>query len=87
MAGTTTKSRVNVGHKQSAIRDLLIQFNKLVDDVENVRAVVVALTTKLDADAGVTDTNYTSVTAAPINPATDLLAAKVGNPNGTAITS
>lgn len=76
MAGTD-KSVSFHGLDGSVERTLIQEHNKLVDDLENLRAVVVAITTKLDADAGVTDTNYTSVSAAPINPATDLLAAKI----------
>lgn len=72
----------------SDVNDLLVQYNKLVDDVEAIRAALVATCTKLDADAGVTDTNYVAqATVAAINPATDLLGAKIGNPAGTAISA
>lgn len=80
MAGTTTKSRDNAGQEQSALRELLIQHNKLVDDLEALRAAFATLVTKLNADAGVTDTNYASVAAAT------LTGAKVGNLSGSAIT-
>lgn len=78
MAGDTTNSRDNLGQEQSATRDLAIEHNKLVDDVEALRAAFATLVTKLNADAGVTDVNYASVAEAT------LTAGKVGD-NGTAI--
>lgn len=86
MAGTTTKSRIT-SVKNSDVRDLLINFNKLVDDVENIRLALVATCTKLDADAGVTDTNYAAqATVAAIDTAAEMLGAKIGNVLGTAVT-
>lgn len=40
---------------------LRAEFNKLVADVAALRAAVVGITAKLDADGGVTDTNYASL--------------------------
>ena len=46
------------------------------------------MATKLDADAGVTDTNYAAgATAAAISTAAKLLAAQIGDTTGTAITA
>lgn len=46
MAGTTTTSRDNAGHVQGALRDLLLQFQKAITDMETLRQndVSVALT-------------------------------------------
>lgn len=38
------------------------QLENIQQDLANLRAAFVALTAKLDADAGVTDTNYASTT-------------------------
>jgi hypothetical protein len=35
--------------------------NKLIDDVELLRSKYVATITKMDADAGITDTNYVAL--------------------------
>lgn len=45
--------------------DLRTLLANVQTDLANLRAAVVAITAKLDADAGVTDTNY----AATTNPA------------------
>lgn len=96
MAGTTTSSR-RTTLSGDALNDLLVQFNKLVDDVETLRAGLGTLgtnfnatLTKLDADAGVTDTNYNAlqaVTTTTYDAAGDMTAAKIGNQAGTAITA
>ena len=71
-----TRSRDTLGHEGSATRDTVISYNKLLTKFD-------ALLTKLDADAGVTDTNYTSTlgTASTGGPQ------KIGNDAGTAITA
>lgn len=94
MAGTTTKSRPTA-YAGSDVRDGLVQYNALVADVEILRAGLAALAAKfnavlakLDADAGVTDTNYTSTQAAVVttyDAASDLTAAKIGNGAGVAL--
>lgn len=96
MAGTTTSSR-RTALRGSDANDLLVQFNKLVDDVEVLRAGLNTLATnfnatltKLDADAGVTDVNYNSLQAVvrtTYDAAADLTGAKVGDQGGTAITA
>lgn len=83
MAGTTTKSR-RTQLAGNDVNDLLIQFNKLVDDLETLRAAYAATLAKLDADAGVTDTNYVSLNTVL---AAGLTAAKIGNQAGTAVTA
>lgn len=88
MAGTTTKSRDNAGLTGGAKRQTVIEFNKLVADVELIRAWATALTIKLDLDAGVTDTNYAAAaTMVAIDTAAELTAAKVGDLAGTAISA
>lgn len=47
------------------IVDLMAQVNALVTDVNNLRTRHNAAMVKLDADAGVTDTNYNALQAAP----------------------
>ena len=83
MAGTTTKSR-RTALRGADVNDLLIQFNKLVDDMETLRAAYAATLAKLDADAGVTDANYVSTNTVL---AASLTAAKVGDQAGTAISA
>jgi hypothetical protein len=46
-------------------KNLVALFNALQDDLTAIRASILLITAKLDADAGVTDTNY----AATTNPA------------------
>ena len=41
-------------------------LSAMVDDIAALRAAVGILTAKLDADATVTDTNYTALVATPI---------------------
>ena len=68
MAGTTIKRTVT-GMPGSDLEALRLQFNALIVDVEALRAAVATLVTKLNADAGVTDTNYASVAAATLTAA------------------
>lgn len=53
MAGSTEKKIFEMG-KGGALYQLTVEFNQLVTDFR-------ALLTKLDADAGVTDANYSSL--------------------------
>ena len=75
MAGTTVLA-TPMGMPGSSVAALRLEHNKLVDDVEALRAAFATLVTKLNADAGVTDTNYASVLAAT------LTGAKVADNNG-----
>lgn len=75
MAGTTV-SVDTTGMLGSDVVQVRLEHNRLVDDVEALRAAFATLVTKLNADAGVTDTNYASVLAAT------LTAAKVADVNG-----
>jgi len=43
---------------RSRYADTVAILNSLLTDITNIRAAVTAITAKLDADAGVTDTNY-----------------------------
>ena len=79
MAGTTI-ARPTTGVVGSDVEAVRLEHNKLVDDLEVLRAAFATLVTKLNADAGVTDTNYASVAAAT------LTAAKVANVNGSTTT-
>lgn len=89
VAGTTLKRHDHIlGLPESATRDLAIQLNAAIDDLELIRAAVTATCVKLDLDGGVTDTNYAAqATVAAIDTAAELLAAKIGNAAGTAITA
>lgn len=62
MAKQTIKQRVKSTKDMNAQDDLLALFNATQDDLTALRAAFVALTAKLDLDAGVTDTNYASLT-------------------------
>jgi hypothetical protein len=75
MAGTTVPERDDA-MADSTTRQVRLEHNRLVDDVEALRAAFATLVTKLNADAGVTDTNYASVLAAT------LTAAKVADQDG-----
>jgi hypothetical protein len=52
MAGTTTKSRDNAGHEQGALRDMLLNFQKVVTDLETLRAAVGGLVGSATYDPG-----------------------------------
>lgn len=97
MAGTTTKSK-QTQKPDADVGQLVIQYNKLVDDVEILRAGLDSLTdqynlalAKLDADAGVTDTNYAATVGSSLgttyDTASDMTAAKIGNPAGAAFST
>ena len=75
MAGTTVPDRDDA-MADGTTRQVRLEFNKLVDDLETLRAAFATLVTKLNADAGVTDTNYASVLAET------LTGAKVANQDG-----
>ena len=91
MAGTTVPTTVT-GMAGSDVEQMCLAFNRLVDDVEVLRAGLNTLATnfnaalaKLDADAGVTDTNYNSTQAVvrtTYDAAGDLTAPKVANQAG-----
>lgn len=68
MAIEATNGRA--GMSGSILRRLIIEFNEL-------QANVVAIAAKLDADAGVTDTNYNA----------QVTADQIGDHSGTAITA
>lgn len=88
MAQTTLKRAQHFGLSENPVRDLIIQLNKLVDDVELIRLWAVAVTAKLDLDAGVTDTNYAAAaTLVAIDAASKMTVAKIGNEAGTAISA
>lgn len=72
MASSITKSRDQSGLPGGSERDLIIKFNVLV-------AAIDTLCAKLDADAGVTDTNYTTLVAN--------LNSRIGDPSGTVIST
>lgn len=49
MSGTTTSSMDTLGEVGNAKRDLVIQFNKMVSDVETLRAAVADVIAKFNA--------------------------------------
>jgi hypothetical protein len=73
MAGTSVK-RKNSAPYQSDLAQLKASFNLLVADMELVRAALVAVATRLDADAGVTGTTFVSADCAAVDTAAELLA-------------
>jgi hypothetical protein len=83
MAGTTTKSR-QTAYPGSTLRALVVEFNKVVNDLETLRAGIDSIADKLDVDGQVTATDYAS--GAACTTAAAMTAAKIGNAAGTAIT-
>jgi hypothetical protein len=76
MAGTTLHNKA-----WSTDPDMVAEHNKALDDLELLRARVHAICGKLDADGGVTDTNYAAAgysSTVAIATAAVLLAAKLG---------
>lgn len=63
-------NRLGPGAAEAGLGDIL---NDLVTAYNDLRAQYVALLTKLDADAGVTDTNYHTVAAPSVAAVTTLL--------------
>lgn len=88
MAGTTLKRHQLFGGHEAVEKELVIQFNKFIDDIELVRAAVKATCVKLDADNTVTDVDYaTQATVVAITSSGTMTAAKIGNDIGTAISA
>lgn len=77
MPGPTTKSRDDLGHDQGGIRDLMLQHQKAVDDLETLRL-------KINAVITAAATSLAAVAAVPAQAA--LTAGKVGDLNGNALT-
>ncbi len=78
MAGTPRRVQPQGGAEPTEMPDAIrIEYNRLVADLERVRAALAATLTKLDADAGVTDTNYASTQAANVGTAAVLTAAQL----------
>ncbi len=82
MAGTTTSSRPTAV-AGSDLKDLIVQFQAVVDDLETLRAALDAVCDLLDADGGVTGTTYAST--ADVAAASAMTAAKIGDLTGTAV--
>lgn len=82
MAGTTISAH-QTAVRESDVKAGLVAINKLVDDVETLRAALNATCAKLDLDAGVTDTNYAALAA--VTTAATMTAPKVAI-NGTVVT-
>lgn len=82
MAGTTVKTHSFVGSEGSILRELVKQVNKLIDDVELLRGVLATHT-----HTGANPVVPTAATIATVDTAAELLAAKIGNADGTAITA
>ena len=87
MAGTTKAGR-SQSHYDSAEHKLRIEYNKLVDDVEVLRAGLAAAGAKVNAVITAAATNIAAVAAVPAlvvttyDAAGDLAAAKVADQNG-----
>ena len=83
MAGTATSKPLTtpIG---SVERQLIIEVNKIIDDLETLRAAVVLIAAQLDDDAGVTDTDYEANADLA---AANLTAAKIQDEAGTEVTA
>lgn len=80
MSGTTRRSRLTVGLTGSITRELVVQFNKLVGDVERVAAAVNTIAGKLDGiDLSVSD----FASAAGLSTSAHLSAARIGDDSGS----
>jgi hypothetical protein len=80
MAGPNKTVRLSTGANDAdAMYQALKQINNLVTDLETLRASQAAIVTKLNADAGVTDTNYAATAAA------GLVASKLVDHAGTVV--
>lgn len=87
MAGTAASVRVTSA-RGTAEKQLLIEFNKLVADVELIRAAVVAIAVQIDSDNGTIGTDYAAAaTITAIDTAAELLASQVKNLNGTVVSA
>ena len=87
MAGTTVPERDDA-MPESTTRQVRIEFNKAIDDLELLRAQVALTQTKVNALITAAATNIAAVAAVPpltltgVDAAGDLLAAKVANQDG-----
>lgn len=94
MAGANVNS-IPVSHTGGSARATTVEYNKMVDDIEKIRAGLAALAlaynatlAKLDADAGVTDVNYAATNPAvnaTYDNANDLAAGKIADTGGVVI--
>jgi hypothetical protein len=78
MAGTTTTSKDTFGHDGAGSRDLMLQHQKVVDDLE-------ALRTKVNAIVTAAATSVAAINA--LGAAGAITTAKIGGTTGTPITS
>lgn len=78
MAGTAKKvtAQWSKATTTDALSAMAAAVNDLIDDLELLRSKYAAVLTKLDADAGVTDANYSSLHTVA---AASLTAAKLQN--------
>lgn len=81
MAGTL-KRRKQTQPYHSDMRELLIEHNKVVTDLETLRAAVQTIAAQLDLDGGVTGTTFAANAA--VTTAAAMTAAQIGNHAGTA---
>lgn len=65
MANASIKARLAALSDKNEARELRNLFEAIQADNAALRASFAALTAKLDADAGVTDTNYAATTNPP----------------------
>lgn len=57
MAGTTLKRRASYGLKESALRDVVIQLNAVIANLDTITAA-------MDLDGGITGTTYAAMVTA-----------------------
>jgi hypothetical protein len=88
MAGTTVNKRDDA-MSDGATRQLRLEYNKALDDIELLRAQLALTMTKVNAIITAAATNIAAVAAVgaltltTVDTAADLLAAKVANQDGT----
>lgn len=80
MAGTTIIA-TREGIRPGVTEESRLALNKLVDDVESLRAALDTVADQLDSDAGVTDTDYAANAA--VATAATMVAPKVGAEDGS----
>ncbi len=88
MAGTAKKVVVT-GMPHSDLRNLVVEHNKLIDDLEAIRAALCAHTHTENSSVTYTQNATTgaptAATIAAVDTAAELLAAKLTDRNGTTI--
>lgn len=67
MANTSIKNRLPAMSNKSDTKELRPLLNAILTDMTAMKTAIDAMATKLNADAGVTDTDYASADALTLN--------------------